>query len=101
MICYFCFVCLCLLFIHDSNCIMVLVKKFKWLTGSAGRLPQLIPDQILKLKQLTVLTLDDTDKIVGHSLGDGTAALLTYILREQKEFSSSTLSSDPFLPKTG
>ncbi|XP_014499071.1 uncharacterized protein LOC106760141 [Vigna radiata var. radiata] len=29
-------------------------------------------------------------KIVGHSLGGGTAALLTYILREQKEFSSST-----------
>ncbi|KAI9080072.1 hypothetical protein K1719_038005 [Acacia pycnantha] len=27
-------------------------------------------------------------KIVGHSLGGGTAALLTYILREQKEFSS-------------
>ncbi|XP_051128055.1 uncharacterized protein LOC127249347 [Andrographis paniculata] len=29
-------------------------------------------------------------KIVGHSLGGGTAALLTYILREQKEFSSAT-----------
>ncbi|GAV64173.1 Lipase_3 domain-containing protein/Lipase3_N domain-containing protein [Cephalotus follicularis] len=29
-------------------------------------------------------------KIVGHSLGGGTAALLTYILREQKEFSSIT-----------
>ncbi|XWS38994.1 hypothetical protein CRYUN_Cryun18bG0011900 [Craigia yunnanensis] len=29
-------------------------------------------------------------KIVGHSLGGGTAALLTYILREQKEFASST-----------
>lgn len=29
-------------------------------------------------------------QIVGHSLGGGTAALLTYILREQKEFSSST-----------
>ncbi|KAG5555157.1 hypothetical protein RHGRI_012627 [Rhododendron griersonianum] len=32
-------------------------------------------------------------KIVGHSLGGGTAALLTYILREQKEFSSSTCVS--------
>ncbi|CAI9765844.1 unnamed protein product [Fraxinus pennsylvanica] len=29
-------------------------------------------------------------KIVGHSLGGGTAALLTYILREQKELSLST-----------
>lgn len=28
-------------------------------------------------------------KIVGHSLGGGTAALLTYILREQKELASS------------
>ncbi|KAJ9181871.1 hypothetical protein P3X46_005918 [Hevea brasiliensis] len=33
---------------------------------------------------------DHIVKIVGHSLGGGTAALLTYILREQKEFSSST-----------
>ncbi|KHF98096.1 Sn1-specific diacylglycerol lipase alpha [Gossypium arboreum] len=29
-------------------------------------------------------------KIVGHSLGGGTAALLTYILREHKEFAAST-----------
>ncbi|KAJ4802096.1 Lipase [Rhynchospora pubera] len=29
-------------------------------------------------------------KIVGHSLGGGTAALLTYILREHKEFLSTT-----------
>ncbi|ONI15356.1 hypothetical protein PRUPE_3G038800 [Prunus persica] len=29
-------------------------------------------------------------KIVGHSLGGGTAALLTYILREQKELSTTT-----------
>uniref|UniRef100_A0A1D1YY70 Sn1-specific diacylglycerol lipase alpha n=1 Tax=Anthurium amnicola TaxID=1678845 RepID=A0A1D1YY70_9ARAE len=29
-------------------------------------------------------------KIVGHSLGGGTAAILTYVLREQQEFSSST-----------
>lgn len=29
-------------------------------------------------------------KVVGHSLGGGTAALLTYVLREQKEFASTT-----------
>ncbi|XP_039120498.1 LOW QUALITY PROTEIN: uncharacterized protein LOC120256897 [Dioscorea cayenensis subsp. rotundata] len=29
-------------------------------------------------------------KIVGHSLGGGTAALLTYVLREQKSFSTTT-----------
>ncbi|WCJ39394.1 Mono-/di-acylglycerol lipase N-terminal Lipase class 3 [Euphorbia peplus] len=29
-------------------------------------------------------------KIVGHSLGGGTAALLTYVLREQKELSTSS-----------
>ncbi|KAJ3699140.1 hypothetical protein LUZ61_002845 [Rhynchospora tenuis] len=29
-------------------------------------------------------------KIVGHSLGGGTAALLTYILREQQDFSAAT-----------
>lgn len=33
---------------------------------------------------------DYSIKVVGHSLGGGTAALLTYILREQNGFSSST-----------
>ncbi|CAJ1940952.1 unnamed protein product [Sphenostylis stenocarpa] len=33
---------------------------------------------------------DSKVKIVGHSLGGGTAALLTFILREQKELSSIT-----------
>ncbi|XP_075479813.1 uncharacterized protein LOC142520636 [Primulina tabacum] len=33
---------------------------------------------------------DYTLKIVGHSLGGGTAALLTYVLREQKELSTTT-----------
>ncbi|GLJ11000.1 hypothetical protein SUGI_0140070 [Cryptomeria japonica] len=32
---------------------------------------------------------DYSIKVVGHSLGGGTAALLTYILREHKEFSST------------
>ncbi|PQP97969.1 COP9 signalosome complex subunit 7 isoform X2 [Prunus yedoensis var. nudiflora] len=30
--------------------------------GDASRLPQLVPDQVLKLKQLTVLTLAETNK---------------------------------------
>lgn len=31
--------------------------------GNAGRLPQLVPEQVLKLKQLTVLTLAETNKV--------------------------------------
>nr|CAB3447930.1 unnamed protein product [Digitaria exilis] len=37
-----------------------------------------------------VLMQEPKAGIVGHSLGGGTAALLTYTLREQKEFASST-----------
>ncbi|XP_022639767.1 uncharacterized protein LOC106767309 isoform X2 [Vigna radiata var. radiata] len=33
---------------------------------------------------------DSKVKVIGHSLGGGTASLLTYILREQNELSSST-----------
>ncbi|KAI4356637.1 hypothetical protein L6164_000643 [Bauhinia variegata] len=36
--------------------------------SSAGGLPQLIPDQILKLKQLTVLTLAETNKVLPYDL---------------------------------
>ena len=39
------------------------IKRFTWLAGNADPLPQLIPDQILKLKQLTVLTLAETHKV--------------------------------------
>lgn len=42
---------------------MVFIKKLKWLIGNSDRLPQLTPDQILKLKQLTVLTLAETYKV--------------------------------------
>lgn len=39
---------------------------------------------------LFFLMLKSACQVIGHSLGGGTAALLTYILRERKEFSSST-----------
>ncbi|KAL6130613.1 hypothetical protein ACLB2K_068992 [Fragaria x ananassa] len=34
--------------------------------SNAGRLPQLVPDQALKLKQLTVLTLAETNKVLPY-----------------------------------
>ncbi|KAJ6706234.1 LIPASE CLASS 3 FAMILY PROTEIN [Salix purpurea] len=43
-----------------------------------------------RLKQVLGQFPDYKLKIVGHSLGGGTAALLTYVLREQKELSSTT-----------
>ncbi|XP_010523099.1 PREDICTED: COP9 signalosome complex subunit 7-like isoform X2 [Tarenaya hassleriana] len=33
---------------------------------NAGRFPELVPDQILKLKQLTVLTLAETNKVLSY-----------------------------------
>ncbi|KAL3651130.1 COP9 signalosome complex subunit 7 [Castilleja foliolosa] len=34
--------------------------------GVSGHLPQLVPDQVLKLKQLTVLTLAETNKVLPY-----------------------------------
>ncbi|KAL3571737.1 hypothetical protein D5086_025641 [Populus alba] len=34
--------------------------------SNAGRLPQLVPDQVLKLKQLTVLTLAEMNKVLPY-----------------------------------
>ncbi|KAL6981310.1 COP9 signalosome complex subunit 7 [Sarracenia purpurea var. burkii] len=36
--------------------------------SNAGRLPQLVPDQILKLKQLTVLTLSEINKVLPYDI---------------------------------
>ncbi|KAL7203889.1 hypothetical protein ACSBR2_017028 [Camellia fascicularis] len=36
--------------------------------SNAGRLPQLVPDQTLKLKQLTVLTLAETEKVLPYDI---------------------------------
>ena len=43
--------------------------------GIAGSLPPLVPDQVLKLKQLTVLTLAETSKVLMYL-----AFLLLYLL---------------------
>ncbi|CAI0548401.1 unnamed protein product [Linum tenue] len=43
----------------------VVVKFCLW-TGNMARLPQLVPDQILKLKQLTVLTLAESNKVLPY-----------------------------------
>ncbi|KAK6930213.1 Mono-/di-acylglycerol lipase, N-terminal [Dillenia turbinata] len=50
----------------------------------------LVMGNTLFLSQLSLLTIVSSLKIIGHSLGGGTAALLAYILREHKEFSSTT-----------
>ncbi|CAI0445930.1 unnamed protein product [Linum tenue] len=42
------------------------VVKCCLLTGNMARLPQLVPDQILKLKQLTVLTLAESNKVLPY-----------------------------------
>ncbi|KAM2156719.1 hypothetical protein ACFX1R_042373 [Malus domestica] len=41
-------------------------KKLKCIVGDASRLPHLVPDQVLKLKQLTVLTLAETNKVLPY-----------------------------------
>lgn len=35
--------------------------------GNSALLPKLLPDQILKLKQLTVLTLSETNKVLSYN----------------------------------
>ena len=39
---------------------------FNFCLGNASRIPQLSPDQILKLKQLTVLTLAESNKVLPY-----------------------------------
>ncbi|EYU42346.1 hypothetical protein ABFS82_14G151600 [Erythranthe guttata] len=55
----------------DSSTFLDLLRMFAHGTWSeykrvANRLPQLVPDQVLKLKQLTVLTLAETEKILPY-----------------------------------
>ncbi|KAL0425749.1 UNVERIFIED_CONTAM: COP9 signalosome complex subunit [Sesamum radiatum] len=51
----------------ENSASLDLLRMFAYGTWSeyksaAGRIPQLVPDQVLKLKQLTVLTLAETNK---------------------------------------
>ncbi|XP_042002778.1 COP9 signalosome complex subunit 7-like isoform X2 [Salvia splendens] len=55
----------------ENSAFLDLLRMFAHGTWSeyknvAGRLPQLVPDQVLKLKQLTVLTLAETDKVLPY-----------------------------------
>ncbi|KAH6779704.1 Proteasome component domain protein [Perilla frutescens var. hirtella] len=55
----------------ESSAFLDLLRMFAHGTWSeykivASRLPQLIPDQVLKLKQLTVLTLAETNKVLPY-----------------------------------
>ncbi|XVF22776.1 hypothetical protein REPUB_Repub12eG0200300 [Reevesia pubescens] len=55
----------------ESSTYLVLLRLFAHGTWSdyksnSGSLPQLVPDQVLKLKQLTVLTLAETNKVLPY-----------------------------------
>ncbi|KAI3444794.1 hypothetical protein Pfo_001459 [Paulownia fortunei] len=55
----------------ENNVFLDLLRMFAHGTWSeyksvASRLPQLVPDQVLKLKQLTVLTLAETNKVLPY-----------------------------------
>lgn len=52
-----------ILFFFFGRCYTEICNWTCLFTGNASRLPQLVPDQILKLKQLTVLTLAETNKV--------------------------------------
>ncbi|KAL2960230.1 hypothetical protein AAZX31_17G028400 [Glycine max] len=80
--------------IHDtqSKCFLLLIRgthsiKDTLTAATARWIAKLCTPTLLKALNKCP---DSEVKIVGHSLGGGTAALLTYILREQKELSSST-----------
>lgn len=49
--------------ILKSNAIQLIRDDTKFL-GNVGRLPSLLPDQVKKLKQLSVLTLAETKKVM-------------------------------------
>lgn len=57
----------------DQSIYLDLLRMFAHGTWSeyksnAGQLPQLVPDQVLKLKQLTVLTLAETNKVLPYDV---------------------------------
>ncbi|KAL3624524.1 COP9 signalosome complex subunit 7 [Castilleja foliolosa] len=57
----------------ENSIFLDLLRMFSYGTWSeyksdASRLPQLVPDQLLKLKQLTVLTLAETNKVLPYDM---------------------------------
>ncbi|XP_057808334.1 COP9 signalosome complex subunit 7-like isoform X3 [Salvia miltiorrhiza] len=55
----------------ENSAFLDVLRMFAYGTWSeykiaASRLPQLVPDQVLKLKQLTVLTLAETNKVLPY-----------------------------------
>ncbi|KAL5163432.1 Sn1-specific diacylglycerol lipase alpha [Glycine soja] len=80
--------------IHDtqSKCFLLLIRGTHIINdtltaATAHWIAKLCTPALLKALNESP---DSEVKIVGHSLGGGTAAVLTYILREQKELSSNT-----------
>ncbi|KAA8527419.1 hypothetical protein F0562_034866 [Nyssa sinensis] len=73
--------------LHDGSISLVLGYAHCGMVAAARWIAKLTSPVLLKA---LVEYPDFKVKIVGHSLGGGTAAILTYIFREQKEFSLST-----------
>lgn len=62
-----------------------LIRDYIKLLGSAGHLPSLLPNQAKKLKQLSVLTLAETNKVICLGIFSN-ASLVFSICKEHPQF---------------